>query len=383
MDLIYSNKTERQVLWQLFCDILQHASCDLSEKLNRAALPHVLRPTLSTSEIKQLNHPYFLALIKKHRIVNVFYNTVTQRISPAISGLALEYLKPMKVESLKNSRQYLLQKACLLRVEKIFKTHFIEYIVMKGVALQEQLFGRDVARSMKDIDIIIDQPQFLTVHQLLLSHGFAYKMCDVSALSPKKIRAMVKIKKDLTYVEPRSGVFVELHWRVQLNSLIDFSGYFGQRTQQVVYSLSDVDNFIYLMSHAGQHSWFRLKWLLDLALFVQQVDFDWYAVTQVVIEKRLVRPFFELKLLLQQFFSIEIPSIPINSIDRFICRCRLRWGPVAWQHPICMVRTGFVGRAIAYFGVLFDMHAFGFKPMIQYVRVRVLNELFHRKYKLE
>ena len=90
------------------------------------------------------------------------------------------------------------------------------------------------------------------------------------------------LRKDIGFIHDVTGVRVELHWRLFLNShafaetsimtasrIIPVTGAAGLRT------FGEEDLFAYLCMHGSLHWWHRLKWLADVnALLAAKPDRD-------------------------------------------------------------------------------------------------------------
>ena len=93
------------------------------------------------------------------------------------------------------------------------------------------------------------------------------------------------------YWHDQGNLRLELHWRPihdQSPAALDvFAAYFTEPQAVTVAglplpALSLQDNILYLCGHGGNHFWFRVFWLVDLAEIIRQNStLDWQELTDL------------------------------------------------------------------------------------------------------
>lgn len=170
-----------------------------------------------------------------------------------------------------NAMQVLHQVAALRAINERFADSGLEFAVLKGWPLSEDLFGSNNSRQTKDIDLLVKPDITNPAAEALISQGF-----EPSAVHPERFRllgspALQDEFNNISFHAPSSGLCIELHWRCH-----QFSGWpelFANgnnlTAQQTAIGTLTVpeprNNLIYLASHGSMHRWSRLKWLCDIA----------------------------------------------------------------------------------------------------------------------
>jgi hypothetical protein len=89
--------------------------------------------------------------------------------------------------------------------------------------------------------------------------------------SDAKLRQLMPYRKDIGFAHEKTGVPVELHWRLFVNphamnqsSITDASRMVTIGEAAKLRTLGEEDLFTYLCVHGALHLWNRLKWLADV-----------------------------------------------------------------------------------------------------------------------
>lgn len=159
----------------------------------------------------------------------------------------------------------------------------IDYLVVKGPVLAYSWYPNPMTRTFNDLDIVIRERDWSTMHQFMLAQGYAQKE-DMPVPPPKLVPQAVYYESK--YVHRDTGFRVEVHYDDILNAGIaarDIDG-FWQRAIPVDVggirskTLSVEDQLIHLCAHVHFHGYTRLNWFTDLALIMQnsqhQIDWD-------------------------------------------------------------------------------------------------------------
>lgn len=147
----------------------------------------------------------------------------------------------------------------------------IRHVGIKGPVLAQQIYGDVAARDSKDLDLLIDPAAMVRATAVLAAIGVEDIAGDDAAHGQfaNKHRAFVG-----------DGIEIEVHARLfDIEALMPLSFEQVWRRRDAVMiggiavpALSMVDTLAYLCAHGGQHLWFRLKWLEDIARIVTIAD---------------------------------------------------------------------------------------------------------------
>jgi len=202
-----------------------------------------------------------------------------------VSGLVLPALQacggvpPAVTDALRdaatdNARRCLVQAAETAGLARRFAAAGVRVIVLKGVALSQQLYGDLSVRGAGDIDLLVDPADFWTADGILAAAGYRV---DGGPISPARRTAGLRLIRDLTYRHESRGTLVELHQRLTANPHrmpCDFDMLWRDRTETTlagaaIATLPTRVLPLYLCIHGAHHCWERLCWLADLAMLLK------------------------------------------------------------------------------------------------------------------
>ncbi len=194
---------------------------------------------------------------------------------------------------------------------------------IKGPLLSLRLFGDIGQRHYNDIDLVVRREEFLKVLEVLDNMG--YKMGHPKkSLNPGQWEYYFKYKKDVALINRGSDVVVELHVEIFRQELIRAPSetfiwdlLVDERLGTVAVKCLNLNaTFLYLIYHGGQHQYFRLFWLKDVAVALERwtLDHNWILekATNLGID-RLMGMGLQLS---QLFFRSNIPS----EYDQYLLR---------------------------------------------------------------
>lgn len=201
-------------------------------------------------------------------------------------------LSHQQIDTLLNEntgKKYLSEK--LKQLEKI--SYFLElaetlqnkdiwFLILKGPILSERIYGDPTTRLWKDFDLLIKPGAVSACVSILQEMGFKHDKVDWPA-SVKRQKMILHFGKNLEMYHSGKGLSVEIHWKLfedrlagsetewqlieQNSETTEFSGKTVQR-------LNFEFELLYLIIHGSRHSWFRLKWLVDIHDLLKRHSFD-------------------------------------------------------------------------------------------------------------
>jgi Uncharacterised nucleotidyltransferase len=176
----------------------------------------------------------------------------------------------LRQQSIAAAQSSLAQVAEISRLTGAFTRANIRVLALKGVVLSAQVHGGAFPRGARDIDLLVDPRQFSAAELVLTKEGYR---SAVESFSPRKRASHLRWLKDIEYVDPGTGVALELHQRLADNAYLlpaDFDTLWREREEVrtgnvAVATLSRRALGLYLCAHGAGHAWERLRWLVDLA----------------------------------------------------------------------------------------------------------------------
>lgn len=163
-----------------------------------------------------------------------------------------------------------------IKIDRAFKDAGLQPLHFKGPVLAQIAYGSVALKYSHDLDIFVPASEAHDAITILEAMGYRRSGHDRS-LSKRQINALVHNFKDIGFVGP-AGVLIEVHWRLAQNkSLLRGLEDNLQRQTVTVAGGARFDTFgpeqmlTYLVTHGALHHWKRLKWLADLAAFLEQL----------------------------------------------------------------------------------------------------------------
>jgi hypothetical protein len=248
-----------------------HADLPLMQALAAHIGPQIGLPD------KGIGYPIDTALaqyaITRHRVGSLLYAAAkhgTNVDEDAAAALLSCYQK--------NTLDTLAQKAVLHRLEKLFQENGIEFSVLKGMGLAEQIYNEPELRQANDIDILIPVQAVDAAIRLLTITGFGYRPHTINKnvrVTQKRQRSDMNLFKDLMFLDPQFSKIIELHQRLFMVEPRGFTRDFNSSIGfQKIPTIANAHYCLYLILHGVVSIWNRLKWVADLSLLVRHMPFE-------------------------------------------------------------------------------------------------------------
>ena len=215
----------------------------------------------------ELEWDHILAGARRHRVASLLLPGLQLAKSPHIP---LSVISELRDQTLSAAKASLAHMAELGRLAPIFARAGIRVLGLKGVVLSAQLYGNPAHRNPRDIDLLVAPDEFADAQAVLLGAGYRR---SGATLSPRQSAAYRRWIKDVGYVNPVTGIHVELHHRLSDNPALlpcDFDALWRER-QEVEIAGATVAGLprdklaLYLCAHGAGHCWEELRWLVDFA----------------------------------------------------------------------------------------------------------------------
>jgi hypothetical protein len=188
----------------------------------------------------------------------------------------------------------------------------IPVMPLKGPLLSLALYGDAGLRQSKDLDILVPQKEIPQAQECLEKMGWL-PSAEYSSLSPRQWEATIRHEHHISYVHPRQGCPLELHWRKEWYSPHETELHWARsrRSEWLGSSyraMSTADLAIYLCNHGGRHHWFRAKWLGDLARLHCNGQVDWLEVLAYARTVGQERPVLLCLQLLDEWYDLALAN---------------------------------------------------------------------------
>ncbi|HAT7073872.1 TPA: hypothetical protein JAN90_14130 [Legionella pneumophila] len=220
--------------------------------------------------------PEILKIAQRMRLTNSVYSIL--RGHYGISASQLACFKPV----LEQNRGSAIRKLFLsIKINELFQQYNIPVIHLKGLPLSQKLFGDPLIRQSCDIDLFISPQNLEQADEIFLENEIIRDkysfLHDINKL--KKHRVL----KDVSYVAEKYGIRIELHWRLfrwknKFNQPFEF--YWNNKVPILVggknlfYTLSPIDEYLYVAVHGANHGFESLHWLYDFARYSTLLSID-------------------------------------------------------------------------------------------------------------
>lgn len=269
--------------------------------------------------IRELTHTgiawrIFIRLVNYHRLLPVIYPLLNLLVDfPA----ALRSRLDKRFEAHKNNS---LDKAAeTARLARLFRSQGIDALCLKGVPLTLRLYDNLFDRHQGDIDFLGRWEDIEKVHFLLLDQGYNLLSPSRQEIfsSPRAKKVFSKANVHVNYLHPEHKMRVEFHFRLFKNPYYfpyDAHDFF-QRKRTVSYHRAAIDipplpdEDLYLFAHGANHQWFRLKWLLDIAMLCRDKETQWQPLLEKALQFGLERVVTQGLHLSRHLFASPVPAV--------------------------------------------------------------------------
>lgn len=306
-----------------------------------ACIAHLCRPSLQLPVEQHVDEKQLLRTIQAHRLALQFIRLyhLNAAFQCSVTPAFIEQLR----HQISFQKQLYLKKA-LIDLVTYLEQHTISYVVLKGLPLNQFLYGTAQRRLSKDIDILIDKEDLDSVHTFLLATGYR---CT-SILTPTHLkhcpRRVYAALKDITYQHDAQKIEIEVHWGTTITPCFNFSLKSIQSYRHTIELdhlsisiLTHAHHFLYLCIHGAVSHWRRIQCLVDIAIFTQQHYLEWPTVLTLAQHHQAIRPLLEAKQLLKPY-HVTLQAIPHRYRDRLCvalhgCYTRHLWRSLKLPTP--------------------------------------------------
>lgn len=231
--------------------------------------------------------------------------------------ISKEILDAMKKIYMDIVKQNMLMTKELLDVTKILEENNVISIPLKGPVLSQMAYGDVISRQYVDIDLLVDESNFLQSIEILKANSFNHE----NKFILEKFKEKRNIFHDMTLVN-HLGINIELHWRLfsdeymtDFDKIKLFENYsFVKINNQEIKTFSNEINLLYFCIHGAKHNWERIEWLVDIVRFIENRDIDWNLVFEYVEKTNTQKIIYSTFLLASKILDISFNDKIKNKI---------------------------------------------------------------------
>ena len=234
-------------------------------------------PQLSINEVdttasllKKLDFEHLQALINQHRTHPCVYKNIRQHYTKQVPS---SFLLSLKNKYIKNMTRNTKQLGICAKLNQLFQDKNISIHFFKGLSLSKILYHDIAQRNNNDIDVLISKPDLGQANRILNSMGFYAHEFD--ALDNEWRNEYFKVHKDIGYTN-QEGVLIELHLELSIPIIAEMSIYQNelQCRDKLFQTKLSSDELFYLCWHGSHTLFHRLKWLVDIKLYIEKLEND-------------------------------------------------------------------------------------------------------------
>jgi hypothetical protein len=208
-----------------------------------------------------------------------------------------------------------------LKILKVLTEAGIPVISFKGPTLGLTAYRSLALREFTDLDLLVQPRDVLKTRDALVRNEY---VLDSVVKGDTDAAFTGSSDRQISFSNVEGEITVDLHWGV-LHEMFSFQLEVGQLFESArlechngtsFLSLSPECLLLYLCAHGTKHCWISLRWLCDVACYVQTVqELDWNTCLRRAEAANCDLVLKHSLLLAQQVLGLELPSI----IRDYVC----------------------------------------------------------------
>ena len=226
--------------------------------------------------------PYLQGLAQWHHIVLELHRELSRHTDR--HQFDQQQLETLHLSVLAERKNLLLLTELQNQACKELKARGIRALFFKGVLAGQWLYGSNLARQCRDIDLIVHPDDHESAYKALQKID-CFRLIPAEGLSAFAMARYRAAMKDYSLVHRPSGGLIELHWSLRpFRQAFDFDfDTAWEKHTDINIDGHDIPTFDstthirYLATHGCNSHWGRLCWLLDWRQ-ICQLDPDWQAL---------------------------------------------------------------------------------------------------------
>jgi hypothetical protein len=252
----------------------------------------------------------FLSLCRRHRVEGLVWDGL-RHSDLIVPDRSAEVLARKHDQIVAHNLRVCAESAVLLAE---FRSASIEPLFVKGATLGAIAYRRPLSKMGWDIDLLVHSDEISAASDIL--RRLDYRPVDPPGDPDRTaIAAWHRTRKESLWRKRHSDMHVDLHSRLVDNELLwpKMSEAGVQKVKVAngieLPTLTDADLYRYLCVHGAWASWFRLKWLADLAGFLASQTKEQIAELHITaMQAGAGRASAQALILAHDFFHINVGS---------------------------------------------------------------------------
>lgn len=204
-------------------------------------------------------------IINRHRIDAFFSEKyLEQNCTP-------EVFNKLKIKRKRRLASSFNKLNALKAIHQLFTEHQLDFLVLKGIPLNQLLFKNADRRISRDIDILVKPKAIKAIIARLKAEGWEMISPDF-AIQEQQWQLFMKEFDQISFWHPTYKVAVEVHWKLFRNqsyfNIGDDVIWSNKESINVgnvnLYTVTPNIHAVYVSLHGGQHQWDSLIWIADM-----------------------------------------------------------------------------------------------------------------------
>lgn len=254
--------------------------------------------------------PEYLRLVQRHGVPGLGWAALRRAAETSIPEAVT---KELRQHSDACHQEALLYCALLARVLKQLNSAGIAAMPLKGQILSQELYGDVGLRLSRDLDLVVPIDSLDRAQDLIAGKDWRLES-TFFPMSRRQWESFLANEQHVNYVHSRLHVLLELHWRFQWESQEDTRTRWARSVPKQwqdcsIRAMHPGDMALYLCSHGGLHTWFRAKWLGDLARAHAMGLLDWETSLEQARRNGQERILLAGLQLLDEVYGLPVPQL--------------------------------------------------------------------------
>ena len=248
----------------------------------------------------------FLDTVERHRLGAFLYKHARDELRTICPR---EVILRLEESSQRTLHRALAQALEQNRLGQLLESTGINVIAVKGLVLAQQLHGGLGTRHVGDIDLLIRPAEAEKADRIFQADGLRRTRPDFP-LTPRQTEKYLRLKPEFEYVRASSTNRVELLWRIEGIPATEpvwadaVPCTIGGRPWR---TLPPEINIPYLFQHGARHGWFRLFWLIDVAVLLRDPAIPWERIMARARELKMERSLLQGAVLAENLLGVALP----------------------------------------------------------------------------
>ena len=278
---------------------------------------------------RRLDWQGFIELASRHQVISLVYHNLAAICRDWVPA---EYMAMMRGIYVHNTQKNLFITQELIRICRLFQQNNIFAIPFKGMTLAMTAYKNLTFRDSCDIDLLISKKDFPLATELLLDSGYEMAGYIAAVENNPDLRYGSYLQsennqKGYDFVHRTKNIAIDLQWSLTEKAK---SRYFNLSFEQLKNSASEIlladtklaqfapeTMILYLCFHGSKHCWQSLKWICDLAEFINShPQLDWQQIELQARKLKLTTMLHLGLLLARNFYQTEVPERLAIAIDK-------------------------------------------------------------------